>query len=130
MQAIFLTGAQVQRLRSLAERLAATGLEEECAELRGVLATADNPRQHVGASEAAEILGVTAQTVRNWVRGGILPGGCDVTGHFFVEAAALEHAIRIAAALPDDVGPPIPDELIDAEIAAVRAERRARSMKH
>ena len=58
------------------------------------------------ASTASEILAVTPQTVRNWVRGGILSG---------------------RQALPDAPAGAIPDEKIDAEIEAVRFEHRARA---
>ncbi len=40
---------------------------------------------------------------------------------------ALEPAIRLRQVLPDAPAGTIPDEVIDAEIDAVRAERRARA---
>lgn len=75
----------------------------------------------------ARILGVTPQTVRNWVRGGVLPGRRDQTGHFYVHAKALTHALEMQAAFATAPRVEITGAEIDAEIEAVRAERRERT---
>lgn len=79
------------------------------------------------ASTAAEILRVTPQIIGNWVRGGILPGRWDRSGDCYVSLDALEPAIRMRQAWPDPPARQFTDEEIDAEIEAVRAERRARA---
>ena len=74
------------------------------------------------ASEAAAILGVTPQTVRNWVKRGTVPGEVDATGHILVEARALQNAVDLSAALPDWDGEPVGEDIINAEIEAIRSE--------
>src|SRR5262249_4012954 len=121
-----LTTKQIEALDGVAARLDAQGLADEGRIVREVLAQLERAPRELSAAEAARILAVTPQTVRNWVRGGILPGHRDRTGHFHVELAALEPALRMRQVLPDAPAGPITDEEIDAEIDAVRAERRAR----
>lgn len=77
----------------------------------------------VPASKAAEILIVTPQTIRNWVRAGILPGRRDSTGHYFVPLDVLEPAIQMKQLMPDVPDGTYSDEEIDAAIDAVRARR-------
>ena len=95
--------------------------------LREILAQLQGVSREVPASTTAELLEVTPQMVRNWVRSGILPGHRDRTGHFYVSLDALEPAVRLRQVLPDAPAGTIPDEEIDAEIEAVRVERRARA---
>jgi helix-turn-helix protein len=125
------TREQIEVLGAVAERLEARGLKDEGRMLREVLAQVQSTPREVPASTAAEILRVTPQTVRNWVRGGILPGRQDRTGHFHVSLDALEPTIRLNRLMPN-----VPEELatisddeIDAEIQAVRAARRMAAAK-
>jgi len=120
------TREQIAALADVAARLDAKGLADESRRVRAVLAQLELASQEVPASTAAEILAVTPQTVRNWVRGGLLPGRRDRTSHFYVPVDALEPAIRLREVLPDQPTGPITDEDIDAEIEAMRRERRER----
>ncbi|MGH2354915.1 MAG: helix-turn-helix domain-containing protein [Chloroflexota bacterium] len=121
-----MTHEHLKALADVAARLDAKGLADESRRLRTVLAQLERAPREVPASAAAEILAVTPQTVRNWVRGGLLPGRRDRTGHFYVAVDALEPAIRLREVLPDQPVGGIMDEEIDAEIDAVRRERRER----
>jgi hypothetical protein len=118
---------QLQALSTVAARLDAKGLDEESKLLRAILVQLEATPAEVSASMAAEILQVTAQTVRNWVRAGIIPGRTDQTGHFLVSLDALKATIRLNQLMPDVSKElaAISDEEIDREIQAVRAARRA-----
>jgi hypothetical protein len=118
---------QIEALSAVLERLDAKGLAEESRALREVLGQLRNNPQEVPASTAAEILMVTPQTVRNWVRAGTLPGRRDATGHFLVRLDALEPTIRLSQIMPDVAVGAYTDEEIDAAIEAVRARRRSRA---
>lgn len=118
---------QVETITSVAEQLEGKGLVEESRALRALVAEFASGPQEVAASTAARILEVTPQTIRNWVRGGILPGRKDRTGHFYVQATALTHALEVHAVLATAPSVEIAGAEIDAEIAAVRAERRERT---
>ena len=120
------TREQIAALADVAARLDAKGLSDESRRVRAVLAQLELAPHEVPAAAAAEILAVTPQTVRNWVRGGLLPGRRDRTSHFYVPVDALEPAIRLREVLPDQPTGPITDEDIDAEIEAMRRERRER----
>lgn len=120
------TREQIETLDAVAERLEARGLSDDSRMLREVVAQLQRTVREVPASIAAEILHVTPQTIRNWVRGGILPGRQNRTGHFYVSLDALEPTIRLNQLMPN-----VPKELanisddeIDAEIRAVRSARR------
>ncbi len=53
-------------------------------------------------SEAAELVGVSDDTVRRWVADGILSVSLDASGRQVVDGAALaEHAVRLATTVPD-----------------------------
>lgn len=119
-----LTQVELDELMDLATRLGSKGLDEESQRLRGVLGRLDTGPDAVSAATAAEILAVTPQTVRNWVRAGILGGHRDDTGHFYVKVDELESAVRMRRAAPDVSPRSFADEEIDAEIAAVRSSRR------
>lgn len=112
-------------LADVAARLDARGLPDESRRVRAVLAQLEQAPHEVPASAAAEILAVTPQTVRNWVRSGLLPGRRDRTGHFYVPVDSLDSAIRLREVLPDQPSGPITAHEIDAEIEAARLERRA-----
>lgn len=118
---------QVETIASVAERLESKGLAEESHALRSLVAELESEPQEISPSSAAQILYVTPQTVRNWVRAGVLPGRQDQNGRFYIPVKALTHAIEMRAAFalaPDVV---ISDDEIDAEIEAYRAERRAQA---
>ena len=89
--------------------------------MRDIIHTSSS-RRLVRTGQAAKILGVTPQTVRNWVKRGILPGQADASGHIFVEAKALQNTVDLSAALPEWEGEPIGEDEINAQIAALRAE--------
>lgn len=118
------THEHIAALSEVAARLDAKGLADESRRVRAVLAALERAPRELPASAAADILAVTPQTVRNWVRGGLLPGRRDRTSHFYVPVDALEPAMRLREVLPDQPAGTILDEAIDAEIAAVRRERR------
>jgi hypothetical protein len=125
------TREQIEMLGAVAERLEASGLKEDSRILQEVLAQLERTPREVPASTAAEILHVTSQTIRNWVRGGILPGRQDRTGHFYVSVDALEPTIRLNQLMPnvsEELAATSDDE-IDAEIQAVRAGRRMAATK-
>lgn len=121
------TPEQVETITSVAEQLEGKGLVEESRALRALVAELESGPQEVSASTAARILEVTPQTVRNWVRNGILAGRKDRTGHFYVQARALTHALQMHAVFATAPAVQITGAEIDAEIEAVRAERRERA---
>jgi hypothetical protein len=121
------TQQQIDALSAILERLDARGLKEESHALREVVTQLQRSPEEVPASTAADILMVTPQTIRNWVRAGTLPGRRDATGHFLVRLDALEPAIRLNELLPDVAAGSYSDEEIDAAIEGVRARRRARN---
>jgi DNA-binding transcriptional regulator YiaG len=122
-----LTQRELNAIRKLAERLEKKGLAAEGRKLRSIISP-DRERIELKASEAAAILRVTPQTVRNWVRSGLLSGRVDRTGHILVQVAALRPAIDMEAAMPyrsRSEGKITDDEILE-EIAAHRSERRRR----
>jgi hypothetical protein len=121
------TKEQLETLGAVAERLDSRGLKDESRALREILAELQRSPREVPASAAAEILRVTPQTVRNWVRSGILPGRRDSTGHFRVSVDALEPTIRLNQLMPSVSKElaAISNDDIETEIKAVRAARRA-----
>lgn len=121
----FVTEEQAQKLHRMAQRLEMQGLRDESDVLRAFLDEIGGQSTVVGTAEAAEILSVTQQTIRNWIRAGILAGGQDATGRFSVSKAALVPTMRMRQALPVVAEETISDEDIDAEIDAVRNGRRA-----
>jgi hypothetical protein len=129
------TGEQLETLHAVAERLNSRGLGDESRILREILdqleqdveARLERGPSEVSASIAARILEVTPQTIRNWVRSGILAGRLNRTGRFYVSFDALEPALRMREILPDQPAGAISDEAIDDEIDAARVERQAQN---
>lgn len=70
--------------------------------------------------EAAQVFGVTQQTIRNWVDRGWLPGSRLEQGHRMIPRAAVEKAARFLAP------PPQRAELTDEDLAALTQGSRAR----
>ena len=123
--ACVLTERELEAIRRMADRLESRGLKLESTTLKQLLRRCCE-RREVRASIAAEILRLTPQTIRNWVKRGTLPGRIDATGHVYVLADALESAIELDEAVPcltDSEAEVSMDEIL-AEIAAHRAERR------
>ena len=119
-----LTKRELNAIRRLAERLEKKGLAAEGRKLRSIISP-ESEMNELKASEAAAILHVTPQTVRNWVRSGVLKGRVDHTGHILVPVVALRPAIEMEAAMPNrsrSEGEITDDEIL-AEIAAHRSER-------
>ena len=126
MIAGILTRDQLDQLHALVARLEHQGILDEAQALRDIAQAVANGQREVPASFAAQLLHVTPQTIRNWVRAGILAGSQDQTGHFHVQLDELEPTVQLDHATPDvsaEFGD-ITDAEIAAEIAAVRAERR------
>ncbi len=122
--ACVLTDGELEAIRQLADRLESHGLKSESTTLKRLVRRGCE-RREVRASVAAELLRLTPQTIRNWVKRGTLAGRIDATGHVYVEADALRSAIELDSALPSlpDSEPEVGMDEILAEIAAHRAER-------
>jgi excisionase family DNA binding protein len=119
------TEEQVKTLHVVVERLQERGLLWESEALRKVLDQVERPKAGLSTGEAARLLHVTPQTIRNWVRAGVLAGWKDTTtGHVFVSRESLIPALVQRRVLPDASVPDVSDAEIAAEIAAVRTERR------
>ncbi|MBI4319900.1 MAG: hypothetical protein HY675_15530 [Chloroflexi bacterium] len=121
-----LTKREIQSIHRLAQQMEKQGMVAESTTLRNILRVGSE-RGEVRASVAAQILHVTPQTVRNWVRRGLLHGRIDDTGHIYVATEELRSAIEMDAAMPyrPASAPDISTEDILAEIAAERAEQHA-----
>jgi excisionase family DNA binding protein len=63
--------------------------------------------------EAAQVFGVTQQTVRNWVDRGWLPGSRLESGHRMIPRVAVERAARFLAPPPERA------ELSEVELEAI-----------
>lgn len=115
---------EVRALHDLAERLEERGMHAEGMALREILQS--QPARHeVRASVVAEVVHMPVDTVRGWIRRGIVPGRIDESGEAFVDFEAFESVLALDAALPyaDPSSPDVSEDDILAEIAAVRAEQ-------
>ena len=117
---------QIAALSGVVARLEAWGLEDESQVLREVLAQFPPTTSGMSVSVAAEILRLTPQNVRDWVRAGLLSGQEDRAGSIQVDLEALEPTIRLNRLMPNvtEALAAISDDDIAAEIEAVRAARR------
>lgn len=124
--ACILTRKELRSIELLAQRLEDQGLVAESKTLRDIVRVSSG-RQEVRAAVAAEILHVTPQTIRNWVKRGLLPGRIDETDHIFVDVDAIMPALEMDAVMPYQPAsaPDISIDEINAEIIAHRAERHA-----
>lgn len=122
------TREQIEALGAVAARLDAQGLVEESRVVRDVLRHLEPAPRELRAAAAAEILAVTPQTIRNWVRAGVLPGRRDKTGHFHIPVDALAPAIHLRRTLPDQPTSAVTAADIDAEIEAARLARGGRQL--
>lgn len=119
-----LTERDLRSLHHLIHRLRSQGLIAESEALRNIL-RAGSERDEVRAAVAAQILHVSPQTIRNWVKRRTLSGRIDETGHVYVAADALKPAIEMDAAIPyrSPSDPEITMDDILGEIDAHRAEQ-------
>ncbi len=121
---LILTEKDRRSIEELARRLELRGLVSESQTLRDILRTGSE-RREVRASDAARILHVTSQTIRNWVKQGRLAGRIDDTSHVFVAVEALQPALELDAAMP--YRPPSePDAGIDEVLDEIEAHRSSR----
>lgn len=117
------TDKLVERALEAQRRLEAQGLRDEArvmldliAEVRALLPQTE--RQFYTSAEAGRIIGVSAQTVKNWVARGILTG-YRLGGRVVIPRAALDDYRPLGAAL-QAIDPLPPVEEIVAEIHAQR----------
>src|SRR5438132_105074 len=81
-----------------------------------------DPAQDIGTGEAAKLLNVTTQTIRDWVRGGKLRAVRTQSGRFRIDVASVEALLE-----PDRNGPTsgkVEDTL--SEITGALADLQAR----
>ena len=121
MVSTYVTEEQSRKLRWVAEQLETQGLRQESHVLQAVLDEMSGQSASVSSAEAAEILSVTQQTIRNWVRAGILAGGRDATGHFYVFREALASAVRMRHAVNTNPssGPVIQHQTLSLDSAGI-----------
>src|SRR5512146_2349557 len=121
---LVLTERELRSIEDVAERLERQGLAAESEILRHIV-RAGGDRREVRASVAAEILHVSSQTIRNWVKEGRLPGRIDQSGHILVRVKALEPAVELDRVMPHEPesAPDVSVDEVLREIEAHRAER-------
>lgn len=113
--------------RHVAADLQRRGMLSESRDLEATI-QAGSVRREVGEAVAAEILHVPAQTIRNWVRRGMLPGRFDENDDLQIPAQTLEPALELDRAMPccpASVEEISIDQILDA-IDAYRAEQSAK----
>ncbi|MBI3977124.1 MAG: hypothetical protein HY331_02955 [Chloroflexi bacterium] len=120
-----LTARESRTANRLIKRLERKGLLAESKVLRDLLSVGSD-RREVRASVAARVLHVSPQTVRKWVKRGLMHGRIDDTGHIYVPVEVLDRVSRLHAAMTKPPHPraDVSEDEILAEIAAYRMERR------
>lgn len=114
----------LSRGKALAQSLRQEGRVEDARlvdELAQVVERHTQPTQYATTGQVAQRLGVTRQTVVNWIRRGLMPG-IQLGGRLVVPVAELERIDEIARMLDvvdAERAPAIPEE-VDA---ALRNER-------
>jgi len=121
-----LTERELQSIEQLAQRLESQGLARESEALRNILRLGSE-RREVKASVAAVVLQVSSQTIRNWVKAGLLTGRIDDTGHVFVSVDALKSVVEMDTVMPyqPSGAPDFTMDEIQEVIEADRSKRRA-----
>lgn len=91
--------------------------------LRRLLAALEaSESDYCSTGEAAQVFGVTQQTIRNWVDRGWLPGSRVERGHRLIPSAAVEKAAGFLA--PPAQRAELSDEELEALVQAPRRKRR------
>lgn len=118
------TDKLVERALDAQRRLEERGLRDEARVMLDLIAEVQalqpqTERQFYTTSEAGRLIGVSAQTVKNWVTRGLL-AGYRLGGRVVIPRAALEDYRPLAAALQAiEPLPPVEDIVAD-----IRAQRR------
>lgn len=118
------TDKLVERALDAQRRLEERGLRDEARVMLDLIAEVQalqpqTERQFYTTSEAGRLIGVSAQTVKNWVARGLL-AGYRLGGRVVIPRAALEDYRPLAAALQAiEPLPPVEDIVAD-----IRAQRR------
>jgi hypothetical protein len=120
-----LTARELRSVQRLASSLESRGMSAEAEMLRAILRVAGE-RAEVKASVAAEVFRVSPQTIRNWVKSGVVAGRIDSTGHVFVSLDAVKSAFEMEAAMPyqPESTPELTMDEIQAMVDEVRAQKR------
>lgn len=118
------TDKLVERALDAQRRLEERGLRDEARVMLDLIAEVQalqpqTERQFYTTSEAGRLIGVSAQTVKNWVARGLL-AGYRLGGRVVIPRAALEDYRPLAATLQAiEPLPPVEDIVAD-----IRAQRR------
>jgi excisionase family DNA binding protein len=119
-----LSEATIARARLTAEELRQKGEVQPAEVIETILAEAQDDRGRsldlLTSSQAGDLLGVTGQTIKNWVRDGRLTG-YRIGGRIMVPRRSLETYVAQAGAALEL------EELSDEEAAALVAEGRRRT---
>lgn len=124
-----LTERELRSMEQLAQRMESRGMAVESETLRNIIRVSSK-RREVKASVAAAVFDVSSQTIRNWVKAGMLAGRIDDTGHVLVSVDALRSVIEMDAAMayqPSAARDFSLDEVQEI-VDAVRAERRTKKL--
>ena len=118
-----LTGTEAAKLARLADELEPTD-SDLASVLRRLLRESKPPKGYLTTGQAARLLDVTSQTVRNWAdRGWLASERARPLGRRHIEQAAVDRMLAFRAAVRDAGVPALTDDEIDRELAAHRQER-------